>query len=347
MTNNRITNNTILVKKTNTELIREIMREQKTATRNEIASKTGLSSVTSGTILNEMLDSGELLIDKFDESSGGRPARRFKYNKDFLHIACISISYDFSLKSIEYIIADSYGEIIEKKSYVHDIVTYDTIDNIAENILASDSKIKALTVSIPGESYNGTICICDIKELENVPLEKKLRSKYANKYNVNIFVEGESHVLAYGYYNCHSELSGKSLVVLSAPKNLHMGAGIIVDGQLVRGDRHLAGEVSFISGTLSRDDVLKHLSNQEFYLTTLSVSLTSLISIINPSKVVLCGGAISNEMYKKLLKSCSKSIPPFFMPEIEVTNNMTEYLLSGLINITISHTSTGIQLIKR
>ena len=73
-----IINNTVLVKQTNVELVRSVLRRRKTATRAEVASDTGLSVVTSGTILNEMLASGELLPDKMEESNGGRPARRFR-----------------------------------------------------------------------------------------------------------------------------------------------------------------------------------------------------------------------------------------------------------------------------
>ena len=55
------------------------MRQVHTATRNEIASMTGLSVATSGNILKEMLSRNEVSEYRLEEPNGGRPAHRYEY----------------------------------------------------------------------------------------------------------------------------------------------------------------------------------------------------------------------------------------------------------------------------
>lgn len=56
----------------------------KIATKPEVARATGLSVMTCGTILNELLVIAEVLELEIDPSSGGRPAIRYQYNADYI-----------------------------------------------------------------------------------------------------------------------------------------------------------------------------------------------------------------------------------------------------------------------
>lgn len=336
-----IINNTILVKQTNVELVRSVLRQRKTATRAEVASETGLSVVTSGTILNEMLSSGELLKDRMEESSGGRPARRFRYNKDFIQVAGIAVSYDLSIKSIQYIVADAFGDIIEESQRDYNEITFDTVEVIIKDITARYTNLKSVVISIPGESYEGIVRFCDIKELQGAPLEKIL----PDRYNISVTVDGITQVAAYGYYNSNPSLYGKSVAVLWAPKDLHLGAGIIVNGQLTKGDKHLAGEVSFISSNISREEALSRIPDRRFLLNSMATALTAIISVINPTHIAIYGSAVSPDMYEQIYEKCNDIVPTVFMPELKIIPDFEEYFKNGLTSLALESTNSGLKLV--
>ncbi|HIU26217.1 MAG TPA: ROK family protein [Candidatus Copromorpha excrementigallinarum] len=336
-----IINNTVLVKQTNVELVRSVLRRRKTATRAEVASDTGLSVVTSGTILNEMLASGELLPDKMEESNGGRPARRFRYNKDFIQVAGIAISYDLSVKSLQYIVADAFGEVIEEDRAEYDSIDFSTVDGIIKEIASKYANLKSVVISIPGESYDGIVRFCDIKELQGAPLERDL----PGRYGITVNVDGITQVAAYGYYNSNPHLQGKSIAVLLAPKDLHLGAGIIVNGQLTKGDKHLAGEVSFIAGGISREEALSRIPDRRFLLNSMVTALTAIISVINPTQIAIYGSAVSADMYDQIYEKCNDIVPTVFMPEIKIIPDFEDYFIKGLTGLALESTNSGLKLV--
>jgi len=335
-------NNTLLVKKTNTELVRVEMRRSKTATRAEIAQLTGLSIATCGNILGEMLKSNEIFAGEMEESSGGRPAQRYRYNENFIQVACISVEYDNLTKTIRYFVANSFGDIIEEDKQVYDMVTYDTISKITQLILNKFPNIPSLTISIPGESYEGVIRFCDIEELKGVPMELDL----AKEYNIKVHVEGSPHVTVYGYYKLNPELYGKTVAILIAPINVHLGSGIIVNGQLIKGDKHLAGEISFIASGNTREEALKIMAtDKEFFMNSLVTAATAIISVVNPARLAITGGAVHENMRDILYQKCRDIVPEVFMPQLEIIPNVQEFLENGLIQMAINHTSSSLKLI--
>ena len=68
--------NTQQVKRINVELVKNTLRSTGVGTKSSIANLTRLSVATCGTILNELLQTGEIIDLGPDESSGGRPASR-------------------------------------------------------------------------------------------------------------------------------------------------------------------------------------------------------------------------------------------------------------------------------
>lgn len=339
----RIINNTTIVKETNTELVRSCFRKIRIATRNEIADSTGLSIATCGNIMKDMLRSGEIFERELQASSGGRPAHRYEYSENYIQIACLCIFYESNIKSIKSIVANSFGEIISEQTSEFDSISQDNIESILDSLIQSYPNIKAITVSIPGKSYNGTVHVCDIDELVGVELEKSL----SLKYDLKVSVEGLTELIALGYYKATPQLDNKSLAIVLAPKNMYIGSGIIINGQLVRGDQSMAGEISFISSGTKREETLTDLSKDEFLISALTTSLTAIISIINPSKIVLTGTGLTAELSDVIIHKCQSSIPEVLAPDFEFISDMEDFLINGIINITLANTTSGISIVKK
>lgn len=91
------------------------------------------------------------------------------------------------------------------------------------------------------------------------------------------------------------------------------GSGIIVNGQLVRGMDHLAGEVALLPLNLS-DDYLILANTPEGTLELVSKNIMSIIAIVAPeaivvySDLILDGQDVSDEIKKSIKSIFIKSV---------------------------------------
>lgn len=72
--------NSNLLRTMNTRAVIHALKEERRATKQRLAQLTGLSSVTVGTALEHLLQTGEALPDNIVPSNGGRPAQSYRFN---------------------------------------------------------------------------------------------------------------------------------------------------------------------------------------------------------------------------------------------------------------------------
>ena len=87
-------NNTKMVRKINSDVIRKVLRKNEELTKAEISSLTGLSIATCGNLLKLMVESGEVIEGELEQSTGGRPARRYRYNVEKNLLLCLYVIVD-------------------------------------------------------------------------------------------------------------------------------------------------------------------------------------------------------------------------------------------------------------
>ncbi len=343
MKKNILINNSTIVKQTNVDLVRKYMRQTHSITRNELSHMTGLSTATCRNILKEMLQQNEVSEYHLDESSGGRPAYRYKYNKNFIQAACIGVFYDSHVKTIWYAVINSFGEYITEGSAAYDTIGYKDISNIVEHIAQKYPAVNSLVISIPGKSWNESIYVCDIKELEGIPLVKQL----TDDHRLAPVLESDIDMIAFGYYKSHPELDGKAVSAIIYPEGTYPGAGIIVDGTILRGDHNMAGEVSFISADDStrHNNLLNTLKNNELE-SSLLMTTTAMISVINPSRIMFTGKSMTPKLVNSISDKCADIIPPVFLPEFEYIQDCFGYYKAGITAMALHNTTTGLRLIS-
>lgn len=344
--NKKIVNNTVRVKQANIDLVRDALRDVKSATRSTISSMTGLSVATCGNILNEMLKTGEIFEAELEESKGGRPARSYRYNKNFSLFIAMAIVADMGKKILYYQVCNIFGESIAQDLLEYEYITYDTIEQLIEELIHEHNNIKAIGIGIPGvTSTEGNIISCDIPELENVPLCSKLTAKYKQQ----IVVENETHSVAYGFYNgLDNKTEHNCFAVLIAPEGYHLGVGTIANGEVLRGYRHLAGEVSLIPKEITREKMLAEMKVcEEKLIKAIVDAITSIIAIINPSIVVLTGSAIKKDMVPKILNKCSEKIDQIFLPTFEYKEEDYSGYIEGVKALTMEKLDNRVMLIQR
>ncbi|CUH96792.1 hypothetical protein P22_2903 [Propionispora sp. 2/2-37] len=336
-------NNTAKVKQVNVELVKTALKSLQFGTKLTIANATGLSVATCGTILNDLLARGEVIEADLEQSGGGRPARRFMYNANYAYIACIYVSNEGGIHRIVQVIANLMGEIIEEKLSEVESINHAAIDKIIETLLCKFENIKAIGIGVPGVIHKGVIIACDIGELVGLSLAGWLKAKYS----LPVTVENDMNLITYGFYKKQNYDEDKTVTVITFPRNVCSGAGIIIDGRIFRGNTNFAGEVSYLPFKCSRKEQVKLTNSSDLFFPLMIKTMVSIIAIINPETIVITGNLIRLDMADDIYNICEAMIPQGHMPRIIIQENMQADYIHGLISISLESLTCDFQLVEK
>ncbi|GGG68844.1 ROK family protein [Paenibacillus radicis (ex Gao et al. 2016)] len=339
----QITNNSIRVKKINQELIKQALKLMKEGTKSMIASATGLSVATCGTILNEFLETGEVIETEMEQPNGGRPAKRFIYNANFAYIACIYLSSEGGQHSLTYTVANLYGEAVDTGFIEVELADANAIEQQVEELIAKHTEIKAVGIGIPGLVHQGVINVCDIAELIDIPLEARLRELF----EVEVTVDNDMNLTVYGFFKQQNYGEDKTIAVVTFPRNNFPGAGMMIDGHIHKGTTQFAGEVSFLPFGISREEQWRQFHDAEAFVPLAAKTIMSIIAVINPETVAMTGELVNETHIEGILKLCKGVIPDEHMPQLIVLEHPHDDYMNGLIAVTLESLSYNLQLVEK
>lgn len=338
------THSTQHVKKINTELVKQTLRTNTTGTKASIARLTGLSVATCGTILNELVHSGEIIDLGTDESSGGRPANRYRFNADYASMICMIVRTEGGVHTITCAVANLNGELAEHEIHTLEQIDVPIIEQLLDDLTQTYTHVRAIGIGIPGVALGDTIGICDVPQLANQPLASLLKQRYEG---VEILLENDMNLTVYGLYQQLQLEQDRNFAIVTFPRNHYPGAGFIVNGQPMNGNSYFSGEISYLPYGVSREQQLELLQSAEQAAGFIVQSLVSIIAIINPVQIIITGDSITADMLSKLDAGCRAIIPAEHMPTLLIQNDTRSEYLSGLITATMERLTYHIQLIQR
>jgi len=338
-----IINNTIRVKKMNEELVRQTLKTMNQATKSSVAQTTGLSIATCGSILNDLLASGELLEMNVEESNGGRPAKVYQYNMNFSYIGCMMIRAGVKVHALEYLVANLAGEAVERGCEESAIMDTDAIDRIIGRLISQYPQIRAIGIGVPGAVNHGVINVGDIPELLNVELEAYIREKYG----IEVILENDMNMTVYGFYQKQDYAEDQPVAVATFIEGSLPGAGIMVDGRIHRGSTRFAGEIAFLPYDMSREEQLRQLHDRQTFHVLAAHAVSSLIAVMNPATIALTGSLVQPADVEQIRQACLDFIPEMHMLQLMVLEDPDEDYMFGLITMTLESLSYSLQLVEK
>ncbi|WP_342565546.1 ROK family protein [Paenibacillus sp. FSL R7-0345] len=338
-----ISHNTAQVKKMNVELVKNSLKAAGTGTKASIAGMTQLSVATCGSILNELARSGEVLELELEESSGGRPARQYMFNADYAYVLCLMVKTEGGRHSITYLVVNLAGEQVDEGTRDFDYIDADTVDSLTGELVGQYSNIKAAGIGIPGVAQRGVIGICDVAALAGVPLGEQL----GEKYNMDFIIENDMNATVYGFYQLQNLEDDQPFAVVTFPDHHFPGAGFIVNGRMVTGISHFAGEISYLPLGIPREEQLERLHNKDTFVPVAAQVLSSIITILNPVAVAVTGDLTHPSMREELLESCRQYIPEEHLPDLLIKNDTQEEYNTGITALTLESLAYRLQLVER
>lgn len=319
--------NANLVKQINLDAVRRMLKLNKKATKPQLAKLTGLSVVTINSLVEVLLENGEIFVDELEASSGGRPATTYSFNAEY-SLALIIYMNECELKDIAHAaVVNLYGEILKASETVLYEISDHSFDLIIDKMLKKYPYIKSIGVGMPGKEIKGKLEISDYPAIKGKAFVEGLR----NQFQVPVVFENDINAAVLGY--CISNrCSNKNVVGIYIPEKYPLGTGIFINGEIYRGKDSFAGEVKFLPDGIDWDNPTYVSKNMSVALKNLIITFTCLL---NPDILVVYREGLTKETLDPIIAYCQKIFKAELMPEVIVSGSFSEDFANGIKQIAL------------
>ncbi|MGL1893977.1 MAG: ROK family protein [Spirochaetaceae bacterium] len=326
------------VRDLNRELIRDFLRTNKFGDKNSISKSTGLSISSCRNILNDMIKTGEITETSSGLSNGGRPYKRFCYNKDFSFIGVISVRNSGDKIYLYNSVNNLFKESIQSSQDEFSSLSYSDIEAVVTDMVRDYPKLEAVSIGIPGIVIDGYIDMCDVEELSHIHLKQKLEEKFS----LTIVVENDVNAAAIGYYTESIDKEVESFVYIYFPHDGILGAGIIINGKIIRGATNFAGEVGSLSLSYEYEKKKKIQDDMDTFLNYVSEIIVSVNAVLNPNEIIISWSKMEGDfmflLAEKMLARGNKQ----HLPKLNSNNNLHTDYINGLLYLGMKEISCKI-----
>lgn len=213
-------------------------------TRQRLSELTGLSGGTVSTIVNELIDAGVVSVERMNNDGIGRPHATLQMNRDGDRLLGVDVAetyvhvtaYDLALSSLG-TAEQAIDEHEDSPEYVAQAVT-GTVHEALRTVELPIERVAGIGVSLPGQVQpdSGVSVFAPNWDWHDVNLERMLQDRLDRPVNVDNPLKAIA--LAELWFGAGRETP--SLVTVNLGTGV--GAGLVMDGHIIRGVTNNAGE---------------------------------------------------------------------------------------------------------
>lgn len=323
----------IEIRRLNKERIRNAIQRYEKCTKADIARETALSMATCSTTLNEMLESGEILKVEQTGFNIGRPADVFTYNADYMHILGLCTAVQNGRNMVKYAIADAFGRILTHETIRVDRLDDTLLEALAHECMKQDARIQAVGLGVPGYVQNSDIKDCDISTLIGTNFAERIQEKH----HVKVMIENDMNLIAYQlFHECPEKHANFAAIYFPREPEAFVGAGLIVEGRLLKGSSMLAGELHHVARAfgISYEEQRKIMQNREPFCRFVAQMVLVVACTVNPSQVTIMGNGLDENDLRTICSRCLETMPAANVPSIRIDNDVFGNYIEGLVRFT-------------
>lgn len=242
-TEHHFTGDSSLLRKVNESAVLELIRTEGPLSRVELARKLQLSQPTISRIVSPLIESGLVVEGKQGDSSRGRRPILLELNPRASLIVSVYLH-----QNMVGALADLNGEVLEQlmlPAVAGEAGIQQLVELVRELVRKAEGyniPIRGIGIGVPSvtRSQDGLVVWAPVYEWRNVPLKQRVEESLG----FPVFLENEVNLMALGESWRGAGQNVKDLVCISWGPGI--GAGIILNGQLLRGVHDAAGEIGYI-----------------------------------------------------------------------------------------------------
>lgn len=309
--------------------IRTTLLELGSSTKAELSDRLGISFPTISKFLAQMEKGGEIISMGLDDSSGGRRAKRYTYNPE--HMLGLAIFLEGT--ETDYAIFNCLGEVKVQGKFSSVLVAegLPLLTKYIKKLTTAYPKINSIAIGVPGSVDNGRIFyIPGYEQFQNF----NIKGYYEEYFSIPVVVENDMNAAVLGYHHKKGAKDHQSLIYLYSGQN-GPGAGLLINGDVVRGSSFFAGEVSFVPQYNDRNfrQAMEKESGpkkvtifEDYQIDAISRLVASLTAIVNPRTIIFCSDEVEEAIVEKIAITSSKYIPAEHLPVLTISDWKQDYL---------------------
>ena len=314
------------IHKNNTQIIRDLLKENPYNTKSSLSQDSGLSVATCYNILTQLLALDEAVELTPAPSSGGRPSRRFTYNKDYQSSLALYIRKEDKDITVYSVLSNSINEEISHQLLTDNNLNIESLCNLLSKLLNAYTNVQSIAISIPGIINDNTIIECDIPALNGF----KIKSYVEEKHQISTVIENDVNIVITGYHQHFRDNPPESICFLYFPKNGLPGMGIIINGKIIKGYNNFSGEIKHTLSNRTFDDLLNIQRNGDKFTDYILELIQSISSIINPEYMIFSGLSFSKEVIQLITHKMNNHTLKAYFPKLIFEDDIHDSLIIGL-----------------
>ncbi|NHT17819.1 ROK family transcriptional regulator [Cellulomonas sp. IC4_254] len=234
----------------NRSLVLQHLFHQGPSSRADLARSTGLTRVTVSDLVSVLISEGLVAeLGVRPEGKVGKPATLVGMRTEEYQVVAVDLADDASLRGA---VMTLTGAVVARRTVSLDGRTGDeavaVLEDLCRELLAAaDRPVVGVGIGSPGViDAAGVVVQAPNRGWYDLPLAALL----AERLGVPVQVANDANTHALGEYT-YGGATGAGLMVVTVGQGL--GAGIVLDGALVRGRAHAAGEIGHVTVVDDRD----------------------------------------------------------------------------------------------
>lgn len=233
------------MKHENKRLVLQQIIADEPISRADLAKRCGLNKATVSSLVAELMDESLVKEAGIGESSGGRRPVLLYFSRE----AGYALGLNVEAATVEAALTDLKGTIISQETFPAGDTAYESTLRTMEEALdwaqkvvpASPHGIIGVGVAVPGMiDRSGTVLNAPNLQWRDLPLKHDLE----DRLKLPVLIENEANAGAYREYQTRPD-ADESLVYISIGTGI--GAGIVLNGSLYRGQSGYAGEIGHMT----------------------------------------------------------------------------------------------------
>lgn len=346
----------------NSEQVLRIVRDLGPLSRTEIARHSKLSAPTVAAVVGDLLRAGMVEESGEGRSTGGRRPQMVSFNARFGAV----LGANIGATSARLVLADMNGQWIARRAIeLDDTRPEPLLARVAEAIVElRDAELGAVpllavVVGAPGMTDMARGVVLEAANLDDW-VDVPARDTLERALGVPVTVDNDVNLAAIGEHWKGGSGARRSFVFVTLATGI--GAGIVLDGKILRGHRWHAGEIGHLNvdfrewdndfgaagyletylgqappATSRRSPSRRGSGLDDDALVRLGVAVANLATIVDPEAIVLGGRtAVTHPELLGRVREVAGRIAPN-CPEIGLTELGEDAPLYGAVRLALDH----------
>lgn len=313
------------LKQLNLHLIRGCLASGEAMSKTGLAAATGLSFPTVSRTVDTLVESGELIDQGVQPSTGGRAAKLYAPNPTFHKFLLLRLEG----KTLYWSLRDRFGAQLDRGMRMCTAPYIDQIATLVQREQARHPQLRAVAFGIAAYVHHGLVRDAALyPELRGVNLQDELY----HRCGLPIVVENDMPSATLGHWSQYYAETGGSLSCIYLGES-GFGSATVLGGIPLRGHDSFAGEIYYLP-QLQRLRMCGQLNYRRMDMAAFYVELIQSIAVwIAPDRIVLYDNEFLKGQSEPIAALCHAALPAANVPELVVCTSFEQDYEHGLMEL--------------